>query len=123
MLWTSDHEMSRQNKMIQWMYERQKKIAREPSNTEIMSNALKVNSNIGQALSDGIRRNMDNREYDQLDSLTSSTNTEISRLSVIAKNLRIRLESLEKNQTDLMDKINELQKEMADEEDPEGDDN
>ena len=54
---------------------------------------------------------MDDREYDQLDSLTSSTNTEISRLSLIVKNLRLRLESLERNQTELMDKINELQKE------------
>ena len=54
---------------------------------------------------------MDDREYDQLDSLTSSTNTEISRLSLIVKNLKLRLESLERNQTELMDKINELQKE------------
>lgn len=54
---------------------------------------------------------MDDREYNQLDSLASSPNTEISRLSLIVKNLRLRLESLEKNQTDLMDKINELQKE------------
>lgn len=54
---------------------------------------------------------MDDREYDQLDSLTSSTNTEISRLSLIVKNLRRRLESLERNQTELMDKINEMQKE------------
>lgn len=53
---------------------------------------------------------MDNLEYDQLDSLTSSTNAEISRLSLIVKNLRLRVESLERNQTDLMDKINELQK-------------
>lgn len=54
---------------------------------------------------------MDDREYDQLDSLTSSANTEISRLSLIVKNLRLRLESLERNQTELMDKINELRKE------------
>jgi hypothetical protein len=54
---------------------------------------------------------MDDREYDQLDSLTSSTNTEISRLSLIVKNLRLRLESLERNQTELMDEINELRKE------------
>ncbi len=54
---------------------------------------------------------MDDREYDQLDSLTSSTNTEISRLSLIVKNLRLRLESLERNQTELMDRINELRKE------------
>ena len=60
----------------------------------------------------GIKGDVDEREYDQLDSLTSSTNMEISRLSLIIKNLRLRLESLEKNQTDLMDKINELQNEI-----------
>jgi septation ring formation regulator EzrA len=54
---------------------------------------------------------MDDREYDQLDSLTSSTNVEISRLSLIVKNLRTRLESLERNQTELMDAINELRRE------------
>lgn len=53
---------------------------------------------------------MDEREYDQLDSLSSSPNPEISRLSVIIKNLKERLESLERNQTDLMDKINNLEK-------------
>ena len=63
---------------------------------------------------------MDDLEYDQLDSLTSSTNTEISRLSLIVKNLRLRLESLERNQTELMDKINELRKE-DDVEDDDGD--
>jgi septation ring formation regulator EzrA len=57
------------------------------------------------------RENNEDQEYDQLASLTSSPNTEISRLSLIVKNLRQRLESLEKNQTDLMDKINELKKE------------
>jgi hypothetical protein len=54
---------------------------------------------------------MDNREYDQLDALSSSPNTEISRLSVIIKDLRKRVESLERNQTDLMDKINALERE------------
>lgn len=54
---------------------------------------------------------MDDREYDQLDSLTSSTNVEISRLSLIVKNLRMRMESLERNQTELMDAINELRRE------------
>lgn len=57
------------------------------------------------------RSNNDDQEYDQLNSLTLSPNTEISRLSLIVKNLRQRLESLEKNQTDLMDKINRLEKE------------
>ena len=55
-------------------------------------------------------KKMDEREYDQLDSLSSSPNPEISRLSVIIKNLKERLESLERNQTDLMDKINNLEK-------------
>ena len=54
---------------------------------------------------------MDDREYDQLDSLTSSNNMEISRLSLIVKNLRQRLESLEKNQTELMDAMNDMRKE------------
>jgi hypothetical protein len=49
---------------------------------------------------------LDKREYDQLDSLSSSSNPEISRLSVIIKNLKERIESLERNQTDLMDRLN-----------------
>jgi predicted nucleic acid-binding Zn-ribbon protein len=56
---------------------------------------------------------MDTREYDQLDALASSSNVEISRLSVIVKNLKERLESLERNQTDLMDKINTLEREKT----------
>lgn len=60
---------------------------------------------------------MDDREYNQLDSLTSSNNTEISRLSLIVKNLKERMESLERNQTDLMGKLNDLQKEMDVEDD------
>jgi septation ring formation regulator EzrA len=55
-------------------------------------------------------KSMDKREYDELDSLSSSPNTEISRLSVIVKNLKDRLESLERNQTELMDKLNALEK-------------
>ncbi len=58
-----------------------------------------------------MHKDMDEREYDQLDSLASSSNMEINRLSVIVKNLKQRVESLEKNQTDLMDAIHELQKE------------
>jgi FtsZ-binding cell division protein ZapB len=54
---------------------------------------------------------MDSREYDQLDALSSSSNMEISLLSVIIKNLKERLESLERNQTDLMDKINVFERE------------
>jgi hypothetical protein len=54
---------------------------------------------------------MDEREYDQLDSLSSSGNREISLLSVIVKNLKERIESLERNQTDLMEKINTLERE------------
>ena len=55
-------------------------------------------------------KDMDSREYDQLDSLSSSPNAEISRLSIIIKNLRERVESLERNQTELMDKLNSLEK-------------
>ena len=57
---------------------------------------------------------MDTREYDQLDALSSSSNMEISLLSVIIKDLKERLESLERNQTDLMDKINALEREKKD---------
>jgi hypothetical protein len=56
---------------------------------------------------------MDNREYDQLDALSSSSNMEISLLSVIIKDLKRRVESLERNQTDLMDKINALEREKT----------
>jgi len=55
-------------------------------------------------------KSMDKREYDQLDSLSSSPNAEISRLSIIVKNLKDRVESLERNQTELMDKLNALEK-------------
>jgi hypothetical protein len=55
-------------------------------------------------------KSMDKREYDQLDSLSSSPNPEISRLSIILKNLKERVESLERNQTELMDKINAMKK-------------
>lgn len=51
---------------------------------------------------------MDKREYDQIDSLSSSSNPEISRLSVIVKNLKERIESIERNQTELMDRLNYL---------------
>ncbi|MEP0826629.1 MAG: hypothetical protein HRF40_14210 [Nitrososphaera sp.] len=61
------------------------------------------------------------REYDQLGALTSSSNTEISRLSLIVKNLKDRVESLERNQTELMDKLNDLQKEMDTENDDDSD--
>ena len=64
---------------------------------------------------------VEDREYDQLNALTSSNNTEISRLSLIIKNLKDRIESLEKNQTDLMDKVNDLQKEMDMEDDDDSD--
>jgi predicted nucleic acid-binding Zn-ribbon protein len=57
-----------------------------------------------------LKENIDDREYSQLDSLASSNNTEISRLSLIIRNLKDRLESLEKNQTELMDKIKELER-------------
>jgi hypothetical protein len=54
---------------------------------------------------------VDKREYDQLDSLSSSNNEEISLLSVIISNLKERIESLERNQTELMGKINALERE------------
>ena len=57
-----------------------------------------------------LRDNIDDREYSQLDALASSNNTEISRLSLIIRNMKDRLESLEKNQTELMDKINDLER-------------
>jgi hypothetical protein len=57
---------------------------------------------------------MDSREYDQLDALSSSSNMEISLLSVIIKDMKKRVESLERNQTDLMDKINTLEREKID---------
>jgi predicted nucleic acid-binding Zn-ribbon protein len=53
---------------------------------------------------------MDKREYDQLDSLSSSSNAETSQLSVIVRNLKERVESLERNQTELMEKLNALEK-------------
>jgi hypothetical protein len=53
---------------------------------------------------------MDKREYDQLDSLSRSSDREINLLSVIIKNLKERLESLERNQTELMGKINALER-------------
>ena len=64
-----------------------------------------------KSITDVILFYMDNREYDQLDALSSSSSMEISQLSVIIKNLKQRVESLERNQTDLMDKINVLERE------------
>lgn len=64
-----------------------------------------------KSITDVILFYMDNREYDQLDALSSSSSMEISQLSVIIKNLKERVESLERNQTDLMDKINVLERE------------
>ena len=66
-----------------------------------------------KSISDVILFYMDSREYDQLDALSSSPNMEISQLSVIIKNLKERVESLERNQTDLMDKINALEREKT----------
>ena len=50
------------------------------------------------------------REYGQLDARSFSSDMEISRLSVIIKDLKERVESLERNQTDLMDKINAFER-------------
>jgi hypothetical protein len=51
---------------------------------------------------------MRKRKYSQLDSLTSSRNAEISRLSIIVKSLEERLESIEENHNDLLHKVNAL---------------
>lgn len=55
---------------------------------------------------------IDTKEYDQFDSPSSSSNVQISMLNIIAKNLTDRLESLERNQTEMMDKLNELEKKI-----------
>ncbi len=46
--------------------------------------------------------------YNQLDSLTSSRDTEISRLSIIVKSLEVRMESIKESHNDLLHKINAL---------------
>lgn len=51
---------------------------------------------------------MKKRKYSQLDSLTSSRNAEVSRLSIIVKSLEERLESMEESQNDLLHKVNSL---------------
>jgi hypothetical protein len=51
---------------------------------------------------------MRKRKYSQLDSLTSSRDAEISRLSIIVKSLEERLESIEESHNDLLHKINSL---------------
>jgi stress-induced morphogen len=52
------------------------------------------------------------RRYDQLSWLASSSNGEISRLSIIVKDLKERLESIEKDQHDLLDKVNSIEAEL-----------
>jgi hypothetical protein len=64
---------------------------------------------------------VDDRKYDQLDALTSSNNTETSRRSLIVKNLKDHMESLERNQTKLMEKLNDVQKVMITEDDDDSD--
>jgi predicted nucleic acid-binding Zn-ribbon protein len=66
-----------------------------------------------KSITDVILFHMDTREYDQLDALRSSSSMEISQLSVIIKDLKERVQSLESNQTDLMDKINALETEKT----------
>jgi predicted nucleic acid-binding Zn-ribbon protein len=66
-----------------------------------------------KSITDVILFHMDTREYDQLDALRSSSSMEISQLSVIIKDLKERVQSLESNQTDLMDKINALEREKT----------
>ena len=51
---------------------------------------------------------MRKRKYSQLDSLTSSRNAEISRLSIIVKSLEERLESIEESHNDLLHKVKTL---------------
>jgi hypothetical protein len=49
-------------------------------------------------------------DYSQIDYLVSSRNPEISRLGIIVKDLKERVELLEKGQTELLDKLNSMQK-------------
>lgn len=57
---------------------------------------------------------MDKVDYSQIDYLASSPNPEIGRLSVMVKDLRERIQSLEEGQTQLLDKINSMQKRSKD---------
>jgi hypothetical protein len=51
---------------------------------------------------------IERKKYDQLDSLTSSRNAEVSRLSTIVKNMEKRLESIEESHNDLLHKVNSM---------------
>ena len=51
---------------------------------------------------------VDRVDYRQLEYLTSSPNPEIARISMMIKHLRDRVQSSEKGQTELSDKINLL---------------
>lgn len=51
---------------------------------------------------------MRKRKYSQLDSLTSSHNAEVSRLSTIVKSLEERLESIEESHNELLHRVNSL---------------
>jgi hypothetical protein len=53
---------------------------------------------------------MDRVDYSQVDYLASSPNPEIGRLSMMVKDLRERVQSLEEGQTQLLDKLNSMQK-------------
>lgn len=53
---------------------------------------------------------MDKVDYSQIDYLASSPNPEIGRLSMMVKDLRERVQSLEEGQTQLLDKLNSMQK-------------
>lgn len=57
---------------------------------------------------------MDKVDYSQIDYLASSPNPEIARLSIIVKNLRERIQSLEEEQTKLADKLHSMQKKSKD---------
>ena len=51
---------------------------------------------------------MGEREYDKLDSLTQSRNSEVSSLAEIVGNIRDRLEALERRQNEILDEIHKL---------------
>ncbi len=53
---------------------------------------------------------MDKVDYSQIDYLASSPNPEIAKMSIMVKDLQERIQSLEEGQTQLLDKLNSLQK-------------
>jgi hypothetical protein len=53
---------------------------------------------------------MDKVDYSQIDYLASSPNPEIARMSIMVKDLQERIQSLEEGHTQLLDKLNSMQK-------------